>query len=147
MATHTEERRRAPSAPTDLRMRSWFGVFKRTFTEFRADNLTDLAAALTYYGVLAIFPAIIALVSILGLIGPSVTQPLIQNLGKVAHGPAQQIFTHAIQGLQKSRGAAGAIFIVGLAGALWSASGYIAACIRDSTPIYDIEARRPFFTT
>ena len=115
--------------------------------EFRADNLTDLAAALTYYAVLAIFPAIIALVSILGLIGPSVTQPLIQNLGKVAPGPAQHIFTGAIQGLQQSRGAAGVIFIVGIAGALWSASGYIAAFMRASNTIYDIEEGRPFFVT
>jgi membrane protein len=128
-------------------MRSWFGVLKRTVTEFRADNLTDLAAALTYYGVLAIFPAIIALVSILGLVGSSVTQPLIQNLGKVAHGPAQQIFTHAIQGLQKSRDDAGVIFIVGIGGALWSASGYIAAFMRASNTIYDIEEGRPFWVT
>ena len=68
---------------------------KRTLREFKADNLTDLSAALTYYGVLAIFPLLIVLVSILGLIGHSVTQPLIENLGKVAPGPARQIFTSA----------------------------------------------------
>jgi hypothetical protein len=62
-------------------------------SEVRRDNLTDLAAALTYYGVLAIFPAIIAVVSILGLVGRSATQPLIENLGKVAPGPAKSIFT------------------------------------------------------
>jgi membrane protein len=156
MATQTQERRwgqgsaadgRGPAAPSGLGVRSWFGVLKRTVTEFRADNLTDLAAALTYYGVLAIFPAIIALVSILGLVGHSATQPLIQNLGKVAPGPAQQIFTGAINGLQKSRGTAGIVFIVGIAGALWSASGYIAAFMRASNTIYDIEEGRPFFVT
>ncbi len=120
---------------------------KRTFTEFRADNLTDLAAALTYYGVLAIFPAIIALVSIFGLIGHSATQPLISNLDKLAPGPARSIFTGAIQGLQHSRGAAGIIFIVGILGALWSASGYIAAFMRASNTIYDVEEGRPFFIT
>src|SRR5438046_1363810 len=109
---------RAPEAPTRLSLRSWLGVMKRTIKEFKADNLTDLAAALTYYGVLAIFPAILALVSILGLVGQSATQPLIQNLGKVAPGPAQTIFQHAIQSLQKSQGTAGVIFIVGIAGAL-----------------------------
>ena len=88
---------RAPQAPTGLGVRSWFGVFKRTFSEFRADNLTDLAAALTYYGVLAIFPAIIALVSIVGLVGHSATQPLLSNLDKVAPGPARQIFTSSSQ--------------------------------------------------
>src|SRR5437660_2822329 len=127
MATRTEDRPkapasqgngRAPATPTHLGARSWFGVFKRTMTEFRADNLTDLAAALTYYGVLAIFPAIIALVSILGLVGHSATQPLINNLDKVAPGPARQIFTGAIHGLTKSQGAAGVLFVVGIAGAL-----------------------------
>src|SRR5437016_11475221 len=100
---NTDRHRRPPGTPTDLRARSWGGVFKRTISEFRADNLTDLAAALTYYGVLAIFPALIALVSILGLVGHSATQPLIDNLGKVAPGPAKTIFTSAIQNLQKSQ--------------------------------------------
>jgi len=130
-----------------LTARSWGGVFKRTVTEFRRDNLTDLAAALTYYGVLAIFPAIIALVSILGLIGQSATQPLIENLGKVAPGPAKEIFTSAIQNLNKSQGAAGIIFIAGLAGALWSASGYVAAFMRASNAIYDVEEGRPIWKT
>src|SRR5438105_1553839 len=65
---------RAPATPIKLPRHSWGGVFKRTIGEFRDDNLTDLAAALTYYGILAIFPALIALVSILGLIGHSATQ-------------------------------------------------------------------------
>src|SRR4051794_26319096 len=138
---------RAPETLTGLRARSWAGVFKRTVTEFRQDNLTDLAAALTYYGVLAIFPAIIALVSILGLIGHSATQPLIENLDKVAPGPAKSIFTSAIQNLNKSQGAAGVILIVGLAGALWSASGYVAAFMRASNAIYDVEEGRPIWKT
>jgi membrane protein len=115
--------------------------------EFKADNLTDLAAALTYYGILAIFPAVIALISIVGLIGHSATQPLINNLGKLAPGTAQHVFTSAIHGLQKSRGAAGVLFFVGIAGALWSASGYVAAFMRASNQIYDIEEGRPFWIT
>src|SRR5438477_9807838 len=111
---------RAPEGPAKLGGGAWFGVLKRTARGFSADNLTDWAAALTYYGIQAIFPALLALVSILGLIGPSATQPLVQNLGKVAPGPAQHIFTHAIENLQKSRGAAGVLFIVGIALALWS---------------------------
>src|SRR5436190_9887722 len=140
-------RRHAPDALTDLSARSWGGVFKRTVSEFRADNLTDLAAALTYYGILSIFPAIIALVSILGLIGHSATQPLIENLGKVAPGPAKSIFTSAIQNLDKSQGAAGIIFIAGLAGALWSASGYVSVFMRASNAIYDVEEGRPIWKT
>src|SRR5437588_11592476 len=152
MATHTEQRREtaatdggAPQKPTQLRTGSWLGVLKRTITEFKADNLTDSAAALTYYGVLAIFPALIALVSVLGLIGHSAIQPLITNLDKLAPGSARQIFTSAIQNIEHSRGAAGVLFIVGLAAAVGSASGYISAFMRASNAIYDIEEGRPFF--
>jgi membrane protein len=137
----------APESPSGLKARSWGGVLKRTVTEFKEDNLTDWAAALTYYGILAIFPALLVLVSILGLVGESATQPLIDNLGSVAPGPAQDIFTSAIQNLQGSTGAAGIFFIVGLAGAIWSASGYVAAFMRASNSIYDIEEGRPIWKT
>jgi len=138
---------RAPEGPKDLPKRSWLGVLKRTVREFKDDNLTDWAAALTYYGILAIFPALLALVSVLGLIGPSATQPLIDNLGAVAPGPAKQIFTSAIQNLQKNGGAAGLLFIVGIAGALWSASGYVAAFMRASNAIYEVGEGRPIWKT
>jgi membrane protein len=145
--TEEDRQARAPDKPTGLKAGSWFGVLKRTFTEFRGDNVTDWAAALTYYGVLAIFPAIIALVSVLGLIGQSATQPLITNLGKVAPGAAQQIFTKAIENLQHGRGTAGILFVVGIAGAIWSASGYVAAFMRASNAIYDIDEGRPIWMT
>src|SRR5919109_393200 len=135
----------APETPTDLPAKGWFGTLKRTVSEFKEDNLTDWAAALTYYGILAIFPALLALVSILGLVGSSATQPLIDNLGKVAPGPAKDIFTNAIQNLQKSQGAAGILFLVGLGGAIWSASGYVAAFMRASNAIYDVEEGRPIW--
>jgi membrane protein len=138
---------RAPETPTDLPAKGWFGTLKRTVREFKEDNLTDWAAALTYYGILAIFPALLALVSVLGLVGDSATQPLIDNLGKVAPGPAKDIFTSAIQNLQKSQGAAGVLFVVGLATALWSASGYVAAFMRASNAIYDVEEGRPIWKT
>jgi membrane protein len=136
-----------PDSPTDMAPRSWAAVIKRTVREFKEDNLTDLAAALTYYGVLAIFPAVVALVSILGLVGHSATQPLIENLGKVAPGPAKTIFTSAVQNLQKSQGTAGVIFVVGLLGALWSASSYVSAFMRASNTIYDVEEGRPIWKT
>jgi membrane protein len=138
---------RRPSGPGELSARSWGGVLRRTISEFRRDELTDLAAALTYYGVLAIFPALIALVSVLGLIGHSATQPLIENLDKVAPGPAKTIFTSAIENIQKGRGTAGIIFVVSLAGALWSASGYVSAFMRASNRIYDVEEGRPIWKT
>jgi membrane protein len=126
---------------------AWRDVLKRTFKEYKDDNLTDLAAALTYYGVLAIFPMLIVLVSILGLIGHSATQPLIENLGKVAPGPAREIFTSAIENIQSSKGTAGILFIVGLAGGLWSASAYIAGFMRASNIVWDVEEGRPIWKT
>jgi membrane protein len=141
------DERAAPDSPTDLKGRSWGGVLSRTVREFKEDNLTVWAAALTYYGILAIFPAIIALVSILGLIGPSATQPLLDNVAQVAPGPAKDILTSAIENLQKSRGSAGIMFVVGLALALWSASGYVAAFMQASNAIYDVEEGRPIWKT
>src|SRR4051812_48553479 len=142
-----EDGGRAPEGSAKLGKRSWMGVLRRTVKEFKDDNLTDWAAALTYYGVLAIFPALLALVSVLGLIGPSATQPLIDNLGAVAPGPAKQIVTSAVQNLQRNGGAAGVLFIIGIAGALWSASGYVAAFMRASNDIYDVGEGRPIWKT
>ena len=135
----------APESPSDLRARSWWGVLKRTVREFRQDNLTDWAAALTYYGILSIFPALLVLVAILGLVGESATQPLLDNLSTVAPGPAQEIFTDAIRNLNQSQGSAGVLLIVGIAIALWSASGYVGAFMRASNAIYEVEEGRPFW--
>ncbi|HEX5980194.1 MAG TPA: YihY/virulence factor BrkB family protein [Thermoleophilaceae bacterium] len=136
-----------PDSPTELGSRSWFGVLKRTFKGFQKDNLTDWAAALTYYGVLSIFPALIVLVSVLGLIGDSATDPLLENLGEVAPGPAQDIFTSAIENLQGSQGAAGVFFVIGILGAIWAASGYVAAFMRASNAIYAMDEGRPIWKT
>jgi membrane protein len=135
----------APESPTDLKTRSWWGVLKRTVREFREDNLTDWAAALTYYAILSIFPALLVMVSVLGLIGESATEPLLDNLTEVAPGPAQDIFTDAIQNLNESQGAAGVLFVVGLATAIWSASSYVGAFMRASNSIYEVEEGRPFW--
>jgi membrane protein len=134
-----------PDKPAQLGKGGVWAAIKRTVKEFKKDNLTDWAAALTYYGILAIFPAILALVSILGLLGKGTTQPLIDNLGQVAPGPAKDIFTSAIQNLQKNQGAAGIALIIGLATALWSASGYVAAFMRASNAIYEVEEGRPIW--
>jgi membrane protein len=116
-------------------------TLKRTVKEFSDDNLTHWAAALTYYGVLSIFPALLALVSILGLFGGSAIDPLMDNLKAVAPGPAQEILTNALNGL-KSGGGAGPLFVISLAAALWSASGYISGFMDASNAIYDVEEGR-----
>jgi membrane protein len=139
--------REAPDQPTDLPRRAWPGVLKRTIREFNADHLTDLAAALTYYGVLAIFPMLVVIVSLVGLLGHSVSQSLIHNLSTVAPGTTKQILTDAIKNIQSDRGASGVAFVIGLVAAMWSASGYVAAFMRASNVVWDVEEGRPFYKT
>jgi membrane protein len=122
----------------------WSGALKRGVSAYRADNAGDLAAALTYYGVLSIFPALIALLSILGLVGSSSTQTLVDSITKIVPGEAQKIFTNAIHSLQHSHSSAGIVFFVGILAALWSASGYVSAFMRTSNAIYEVQETRPF---
>ncbi|MGP3998867.1 YihY/virulence factor BrkB family protein [Streptomyces sp. 8N706] len=133
--------------PTDLPKQSWLGVLKRTVKEFKADNLTDWAAALTYYAVLSIFPALLALVSVLGLLGRSTIKPLIDNVGGLAPGSVRDILNSMLEQLQSSQGKAGLALIIGIVVALWSASGYIAAFMRASNAVYDIGEGRPIWKT
>lgn len=136
----------APS-PTDLPRGSWMGVLRRTLREFKDDELPDRAAALTYYGVLSVFPALLVLVSLIGLGGRGTTQRLIDNLGGAAPGSVRQIVQDAIGNLQRSQNTAGVLAIVGLLTALWSASGYVAGFMRASNAIYDVPEGRPVWKT
>lgn len=133
--------------PTDLPKPSWRESLKRTAREFKKDNLTDWAAALTYYGILAIFPALLALVSIVGLLSTSSIQSLIDNLGSIAPGAARDVLTNALEQLEHNRGGAVGALVVGIVLALWSASGYIAAFMRASNAVYDIGEGRPAWKT
>jgi membrane protein len=136
---------KTPGKPTDLRWRAWGDVLKRTVGTFRERKLTDWAAALTYYAVLSIFPALVVLVSILGLAGESATQTVLDHLNELGSGPATEIVSGAIREIGSSQGTAGIAFVVGLAVALWSASGYIGAFSRASNVIYEVEEGRPFW--
>jgi len=136
---------RAPDRPGQLEGSSKIDTIKRTFKEFSADNGTDYAAALTYYGVLAVFPALIALVSLLGLFGQGAIDELIKNMDEVAPGPAKEIVTAALENLKGNEGAAGIAFVIGLVLALNSASGYIGAFTRASNEFYEVEEGRPIW--
>jgi len=137
----------APSAPTRLGWRDWWAVLRRTAREFRDDNLTDWAAALTYYAVLSLFPALIVLVAILGLVGrhPETTDALLDIVDQLGPQSAVDSFRGAIESVVKSNASAGALLGLGLAGAVWSASGYIGAFIRAMNAIYEIGEGRPFW--
>jgi membrane protein len=140
-------RAHAPDGPTDLTRRSWWSTAKRSVREFRDDNLTDWAAALTYYGVLALFPAVIALVSIAGLVmsPQKITQVLTDTVSALGPQSAVETFEGPIDNIANSQGTAGAMLIVGLALALWSASSYVGAFMRASNAIYEREEGRPFW--
>ena len=139
--------RREPEGPTGLPKRSWWAVLKRTVREFGRDNLTDWAAALTYYGVLSIFPAMIVLTAVLGLLGPSATQTLIDNINTMVPGQGKDVLVTAIKELQHSESLAGPLAIVGLGGALWAASAYIGAFMRAANAIYEMPEGRPVWKT
>ncbi|MEU9303825.1 YihY/virulence factor BrkB family protein [Streptomyces sp. NPDC048269] len=134
---------RAPDQPSELPARSWRAVLRGTVKEFRNDELADRAAALTYYGVLALFPALLVLVSLLGVAGESVTEQVLDNLRRLAPGSARDVISDAVQQLQGRSGVGSLLAVVGLVVAVWSASGYIAAFIRASNAVYDIPEGRP----
>ncbi|MGI5405122.1 YihY/virulence factor BrkB family protein [Streptomyces sp. CA-135486] len=138
-----EVERDAPDEPTAMGKRSWGAVLKGTMAEFKDDELADRAAALTYYGILALFPALLVLVSLLGIAGESATQSVLDNLTKLTPGSARDIITNAVEQLQSTGGTSSVLAIVGLVMALWSASGYVAAFIRTSNAVYDVPEGRP----
>ena len=111
------------------------GTLKRTLKEFSEDNLTDWAAALTYYGVLALFPALIALLSIIGLLTDPRT--LTDALTAVVPGQAADTLQPVIQQLAGNTAPVGIGLALGLAGAIWSASGYVGAFTRAANVVYE----------
>ncbi len=123
------------------------GTLRRVYAEFRENNLTDWAAALTYYGLLALFPALIALVSIIGLVGDpeTTTRKVTEVITEIGPDSAAETFRGPVESVASNRGAAGFAFVLGLAVALWSASGYVGAFIRASNLIYATEESRPFW--
>ncbi len=122
-------------------------TLKRTLAQFKDENLSDWAAALTYYGLLSLFPALIALVSILGLVGDpeTTTKKVTEVISEIGPESAAETFAGPVESIASSRGAAGLAFVLGLAVALWSASGYVGAFIRASNVIYGAEESRPFW--
>src|SRR5215210_1164355 len=124
-----------------------FATLKRTLTEFSEDNLTDWAAALTYYGLLSLFPALIALVSIVGLFGDpkTTTETVTEMVTSIGPKSAAQTFADPIKSITSNRSGAGLALIIGLVAALWSASGYVGAFMRASNIIYETPEGRPIW--
>jgi membrane protein len=136
-----------PDTPTDMPKAGWLEILKRSLKQFKHDDITDRAAALTYFGVLALFPAVLVMISVLGLLGKSTTQKVLNNLGQVAPGAVKSFLTTVINQVQGKAGTAGLAAIIGIAVALWSASGYVAAFMRASNAIYEVDEGRPIWKT
>jgi membrane protein len=135
-----------PAALSKLGGRSWWGAFKRLGKQFNEDKLTTWAAALTYYGILSMFPGLLVLISVLRLTGERTTQRVLTNVTSIAPGPARTILTTALKDLQSGhQSAAGVLAIVGILGALWSASGYVGSFMQASNAIFDVPEGRPIW--
>jgi membrane protein len=125
----------------------WWPTLKRTAKEFQEDNLTDWAAALTYYGLLSLFPALIAMVSLIGIFGDpkSTTESLTEIITEIGPASAAETFEGPIKSITENSGTAGVALILGLLASLWSASGYTGAFMRASNVIYETPEGRPFW--
>jgi membrane protein len=138
---------RKPDSPTDLPKRSWWGVAKRAVLESKSDNITDWAAALTYYGVLSLFPALIVFLALLSLVGQdkNVIQAMTDIVNSLGAPGAADTLRKWVQSVVAGRSAAGGLLTFGLLGAIWSASGYIGALIRAMNAIYEVREGRKFY--
>ena len=139
---------RADYAPEGAAPKTGLGAtLKRTLTEFQEDNLSDWAAALTYYGLLSLFPALIAMVSLIGIFGDpkTTTTKLTEIITEIGPQSGAETFEGPIKSIVENRSAAGFAFVFGLAAALWSASGYVGAFTRASNIIYETPEGRPFW--
>ncbi|TFD63567.1 YihY/virulence factor BrkB family protein [Cryobacterium ruanii] len=136
---------RKPGSPTEVTKTSWKYIFKRTLSEFGTDQCTDIAASLTYYAVLSLFPALIALVSLLGVFGQGKqsADTLLTILASVAPGDALEVIRGPIEQFSTSP-SAGFALVAGIAVAIWSASGYVGAFSRAMNRIYEIDEGRTF---
>lgn len=136
---------RKPDSPTDVNKPSWKYIAKKTLREFSKDQCPDLAAALTYYAVLSLFPALLALVSLVGIFGDpeKTTAVLLEIVRGIAPADTVDTVSGPVEELAASP-AAGLTLFLGLATALWSASGYVGAFGRAMNRIYEVDEGRPF---
>jgi len=137
---------REPQTPKDLKKPSWIHVVRKTVREFSADQCTDLAAALTYYAVLALFPAAVAVLSLIGLVGQSekTVDTLLQIMGDIGASGAADTLEPTLRQLAESQ-RSGFALVFGLLAALWSASAYVNGFSRGMNRIYEIEEGRPIW--
>jgi membrane protein len=142
-APHPDDARK-PHTFGELPSRSWSYTARKAWAEFSRDQCTDLAAALTYYSVLSLFPALLALVSLLGVFGQgeSTTNALLDLVRSIGQGDAAEQLRGPISQMTQT-GSAGFALVFGLLGALWSASAYVGAFGRALNRVYQVDEGRP----
>jgi membrane protein len=135
---------RKPDSPTDLPRPAWRYTLKSAVAEFQRDQCTDQAAALTYYSVLSVFPALLALLSLLGVFGRgrSTVDAMLGFLRDLGQTQVADQLQGPIEGMVGGRGA-GFALVLGIATALFSASAYVGAFGRALNRIYGIDEGRP----
>ncbi|WP_436522583.1 YihY/virulence factor BrkB family protein [Actinoplanes sp. HUAS TT8] len=136
-----------PDRPSQLRAKGLWAALKRTFKQFSEDNVSDWAAALTYYGVLSIFPGALVIVSLLGMLGETGQRTVTDAVTQLTPNSQLRDLVNTVLDQVQGTGGAGLAAIVGLVVAFWSASGYIAAFMRASNAIYDVPEGRPIWKT
>lgn len=134
-----------PRSPTQLSLRSWWQVLRRTAKEFDTDSLQVWAAALTYYGVLSLFPGILVLAAVVGLFDDRLVNDVLDDVTPIMPTAVREVFTAALDNVQANDSKAGIAAIIGLAVAMWSASGYVDAFMQASNAIYDVPEGRPLW--
>lgn len=147
MGLHTEPEPAVLQQPAALPKRSWAAVLRRSIRIYRRGGLPDQAAALTYFGILAIFPGLLALFSIMGLLGRSTTQAFLDDAHKFVPGGVNSFLHSAIRNVEGRGGTASVGVIIGIVLAIWAASGYVAAFMRASNSIYSVDEGRPIWRT
>ncbi|MGW0658541.1 YihY/virulence factor BrkB family protein [Streptodolium elevatio] len=126
--------------------RGWWDALRRTAHEFREDELAARSAALTYYSVMSLFPALLLAIAVLGLAGESVTDAVLDDAQQALPGSAHDVAANAIEELQRTSGGVGSVLaVVGLAWAVWSASGYVRAFIQAANAVYEVPEGRPLW--
>ena len=137
--------RQAANGPLALPGRTWPATVKRTVQEFIEDHLLQWAAALTFFGVVSLFPALLAMVALLGLIGAPALEPLIANVSQLAPGAARDITLGALRSIEESTDRSSLSFALAVGAALWSASAYVGAFIPAANVVWEVEEARPFW--
>nr|WP_209436350.1 YihY/virulence factor BrkB family protein [Kocuria subflava] len=135
-----------PENPTQVSKRSWKYIFKRSLAEFTQDGCTDLAASLTYFTVLSVFPGLLAVVSLLGVFGQGqqTADAITEFLAGRVPEELNTLLEPTITNLTQATGAGIVALIIGVASGLWTASGYVGAFSRAMNRVYDVSEGRTF---